>query len=245
MSGKPKAGSKNRYLPFVIIGAVLVAAVLGALWLSRSPGAGESGSQNSAANSRAASNAPAGPRRNEQPGAPNPHTRGSSGAPVTLEEFGDFQCPPCGRLHASLKKIEDDYGDRLRVIFRNYPLQSIHKNAFSAARAAEAAGQQGKFFEMHDMLYEHQEEWGNSPEPRPLYVSYASRLGLNGDKFKADMERQDIADRIQADFSRGTSLGVKGTPTVFLNGRELTAENTLDEQNLRRQIDEALRSAGR
>ncbi|HEV2864725.1 MAG TPA: thioredoxin domain-containing protein [Pyrinomonadaceae bacterium] len=248
MSPKPNAAPKNRYLPFVIIGAVLVAALLALLWLTRSDGESPAANTpNANANQRAASNAPnvpAGPRRGEQPGAPNPHFRGGASAPVTLEEFGDFQCPPCGRLYASLKKIEHDYGDRLKVVFRNYPLQQMHKNAFSAARAAEAAGLQGKFFEMHDLLYENQTEWGESPEPRPIYTDYANRIGLNVEKFLADMARQDVADRIQADFNRGSSLGVRGTPTVFLNGRELNANDTLDDQKLRAQIDAAFAAVG-
>lgn len=248
MSPKPNAAPKNRYLPFVIIGAVLVAAILAVLWLTRS-GADSPAANTQSANAgpRASANAanlPAGPRRGEQPGAPNPHFRGGATARVTLEEFGDFQCPPCGRLHASLKKIEQDYGDRLKVIFRNYPLQSMHKNAFSAARAAEAAGLQGKFFEMHDLLYEHQAEWAESPEPRPIYTDFANRIGLNVEKFIADMGRQDVADRVQADFIRGTSLGVGGTPTVFLNGRELKADDTLDDKKLRAQIDAAFAAVG-
>ena len=248
MSPKPNAAPKNRYLPFVIIGAVLVAAILAVLWLTRSGDESTAANtRNANAGQRAASNAPnvpAGPRRGEQPGAPNPHFRGGASARVTLEEFGDFQCPPCGRLHASLKKIEQDYGDRLKVIFRNYPLQSMHKNAFSAARAAEAAGLQGKFFEMHDLLYEHQDEWKDSPEPRPIYTDYANRIGLNVEKFIADMARQDVADRVQADYNRGTSLGVRGTPTVFLNGRELSADDTLDDKKLRAQIDTAFAAVG-
>jgi protein-disulfide isomerase len=250
MSRKQKAAPKqaqNRYLPFVIIGGVLVAALVAALFLLRSPDSGSANNTSgpNTSNARSASNTPAGPRRPEQPGAPNPHFRGGATAAVTLEEFGDFQCPPCGQLHGTLKKIEDYYGDRLKVVFRNYPLQTIHKNAFSAARAAEAAGLQGKFFQMHDMLFENQKEWENSPEPRPVYASYASRLGLNAEKFKADMERQEVADRIQADFSRGTSLGVGSTPTVFVNGRVLPAASTFDEQKLRAEIDSALAAAGK
>ena len=120
----------------------------------------------------------------------------------------------------------------------------MHKNAFSAARAAEAAGLQGKFFEMHDLLYEHQTEWAESPEPRPIYTDFANRIGLNVEKFIADMGRQDVADRVQADMYRGTSLGVGGTPTVFLNGRELKADDTLDDKKLRAQIDAAFAAVG-
>jgi protein-disulfide isomerase len=135
-----------------------------------------------------------------------------------------------------------EYGDRARVVFRHYPL-NMHRYAFIAARAAEAAGLQGKFWEMHDMLYENQKEWSDSMEPRVQFDSYATRLGLDVQKFKADMERQESADRIKADMMRGNSLGVKGTPTVFLNGRELVPGQLVTEDILRREIEAALGQA--
>ena len=174
-----------------------------------------------------------------QPGAPRPFTRGTPTARVTLEEFSDFQCPACSGLEPGLKRVMTDYEDRVRFVFRNYPLQ-MHKYAFLASRAAEAAGLQGKFWEMHDMLYDNQKEWSDSMEPRVQFDSYATRLGLDVQRFKADMERQDLADRVKADLLRGNSLGVKGTPTVYLNGRELVPGQLVTEDILRREVEAAL-----
>jgi protein-disulfide isomerase len=98
---------------------------------------------------------------------------------------------------------------------------------------------------MQDMIFDNQKEWENSPEPRPIFHGYASRLGLDVEKFKADMERQEIASRVKADYDRGLSLGVKGTPTVFINGRELSADKTLSDPKLRAEIDAALAAPGR
>ena len=121
----------------------------------------------------------------------------------------------------------------------------MHKYAFQAARAAEAAGQQGKFWEMHDMLYDNQKEWSDAMEPRVQFDSYATRLGLDVQRFKADMERADLTERIRADYARGMSLGVQGTPTIYLNGRELMRGRLITEEDLRREIKAALGTAGR
>jgi len=183
-------------------------------------------------------------QRQVAPGVPDPYSRGGANARVTLEEFSDFECPACGVLEPGLRKVVNDYGDRVRLIFRNYPLP-MHKSAFLAARAAEAAGRQGKFWEMHDALYDHQEEWSKVMEPRTQFDAYATRLGLDVQKFKADMERQEIVERIRADMQRGNSLNVRGTPTVYLNGRELVPGKLVTEADLRREIDAALGSAAK
>jgi protein-disulfide isomerase len=158
---------------------------------------------------------------------------------VTIEEFADFQCPSCARLHAELKKIEGEYGTKLRVIFRNFPLPSMHEHAIDAARAAEAAGRQKRFWEMHDMLYEKQDVWKNEPDVQATYTEYARSLGLNAEQFKADMNAPAIIERVLADQARGRSLGVTGTPTLFLNGREVDPK-TMSAEGLRAQIDAAL-----
>ncbi|MCA1594158.1 MAG: DsbA family protein [Acidobacteria bacterium] len=232
MSANQPAGAK-RYLPFIIIAGVLVAVVAAALLLSRSSDTNQSAPLN--LNSGLAAGTP----NPGLPGAQPPHVKGDAAAPVTLEEFGDYQCPPCGILHPALQKIEDDYGSRVRLVFRNFPLQ-MHKNASTAARAAEAAAVQGKFWEMHDMIYEHQDEWKDLSEPRTVYANYASRLDLDVEKFKSDMEKPETGARIVSDYRRGISLGVSGTPTIFLNGRNLPAEQTLDPAKLRAEIDAAL-----
>src|SRR5919205_267132 len=233
VTAKSGAPQKKSPLPFVIIGVVLVAVTAAVVLMSR-PSTGD-GTNAPSAN---VSSAPA-QRGPTQAGAANPWMRGSQTARVTVEEFSDFQCPACGALEPGLRRVMKDYDDRVHFIFRHYPL-SMHKYAFLAARAAEAAGQQGKFWEMHDLIYDNQKEWSEAMEPRVQFESYATRLGLDVQRFKADMERQDLADRIKADFMRGTSLGVKGTPTVYLNGRELVPGKLVTEDDLRREIDAAL-----
>jgi protein-disulfide isomerase len=246
MSPQKPQGSKS-YLPFIIIAVVLLAVVAAAaLMMRKSDSSNTAQSNTSRGNSdpKAAPSAatPAAPpvRRAGAPGAQPPHTKGGQSAAVVIEEFADYQCPPCGNMHPVLQKIVDDYGERVRVVFRNFPLQQIHKNAFTAARAAEAAALQGKFWQMNDMIYKNQDAWKDSPEPRPIFQSYASRVGLDVEKFKTDMDNQAVTSRIIADAERGGSLGVKGTPTLFLNGRELTAEESLTEPKLRAQIEAAL-----
>jgi protein-disulfide isomerase len=225
-------------LPFVIIGVVLVGVIAAVVLMSR-----PSASNGTAAQNASPVQAPA-QRQAPQPGASNPYTRGNASSRVTVEEFSDFQCPACGGLEPGLRRVMKDYDDRVRFVFRNYPLQ-MHKYAFLASRAAEAAGAQGKFWEMHDMLYDNQKEWSDSMEPRVQFDSYATRLGLDVQRFKADMERQDLADRVRNDLTRGNTLGVKGTPTVFLNGRELVPGQLVTEDILRREIEAALAQQGK
>jgi protein-disulfide isomerase len=242
------AGGAKRYLPFIIIGGVLV-VVIGVALLMRpnDPQArSDNASLNSAAKAGGNTSAPApAPRRSALPGAQPAHAVGPETAPVVLEEFGDFQCPPCGRMHPVVQQIEKDYGERLRFVFRHYPLQQIHKNAFAAARASEAAAMQGKFWEMHDLIFDNQAQWAESAEPRPVFNDYARRLGLNVEKFQSDMAGQAVAERVMADYQRGNSLGVSGTPTFYVNGRELPGTQALDPAYLRAQIDQALGAAGR
>jgi protein-disulfide isomerase len=241
MSANTKANAKEAKkspVPFIIIGVVLVAVIAAVVLMSRRSTSVNSPTTNAGA---ATSTNPTTSSRSPQPGAPNPYTRGATTAKVTLEEFSDFQCPACGGLEPGLRRVINDYSDRVRFTFRHFPLQ-MHKYAFIAARAAEAAGQQGKFWEMHDMIYDNQKEWSEAMEPRVQFDAYATRLGLDVQRFKADMGRQDLADRITADLMRGNSVGVKGTPTLYLNGRELVPGKLATEDDLRREIDAALGS---
>lgn len=240
MSRNPKQSKSS--LPFVIIGGVLVAVIAAVVLMSRTsgsdaPAAPPPSSANSGANPVQQTRAP-------QPGAANPWSKGGTTARVKLEEFSDFQCPACGNLEPGLRRVVKDYGDRVQLVFRNFPL-SMHKNALPASLAAEAAGQQGKFWEMHNMLYDNQKEWSDSMEPRVQFGAYAAKLGLDVQRFKTDMERRDLVDRIKADYERGMSLNVKGTPTIFLNGRELVPGQLVTEEILRREIDAALGSTGK
>ncbi len=167
------------------------------------------------------------------------HVRGNPEAPVTLEEFGDFECPPCKGISTFLDELAREYNPRLRIIFRNFPL-AMHKHARKAALAAETAGFQGRFWEMHDLLYREQEVWSKTEDATELFNAYAGIIGLDLARFKKDLEDEKAKERVDSDQERGTSLGVKSTPTVFVNNRELgTADRT--PEGLHKVIDAALK----
>ena len=171
------------------------------------------------------------------------HVRGPAQAPVTLEEFGDFQCPPCVVISGPLLGIEKDYGPKLRVIFRNFPFPN-HQHALEAAYAAEAAGLQGRYWEMHDLLYKEQANWSNAPDAKQLFVSYAKILGLEMDRFETDMAGPTAKARVAADQERGKSLGVNATPSIFINNQGLPPKS-LNPTALRAAIEEALKEKER
>jgi protein-disulfide isomerase len=166
------------------------------------------------------------------------HVRGPAQAPVTLEEFGDFQCPPCGMLSGPLQEMEKDYGPKLRVIFRNFPFPN-HEHALEAAYAAEAAGLQGRYWEMHDLLYKEQANWSKAPDAKQRFVSYAKILGLEMDRFETDVAGPTVKARVTADQERGKSLGVNATPSIFINNQGVPP-TSLNPTALRAAIDEAL-----
>jgi protein-disulfide isomerase len=142
------------------------------------------------------------------------HIRGSEDAPVTFVEYGDYQCPYCGLAEVIIRELLESFGDDLRYVWRNLPLNDVHPNAQMAAEAAEAAGAQGKFWEMHDKLIEHQEDLS----PRDLR-QYAEELGLDMDRFWDELRRHEYAERIAEDVGSADASGVAGTPTFFINGR--------------------------
>ncbi|HZZ41658.1 MAG TPA: thioredoxin domain-containing protein [Tepidisphaeraceae bacterium] len=141
------------------------------------------------------------------------HAQGPTDAPVTLVEYGDYECPYCGRAYPIVKKIQQEMGDKLRFVFRNFPLNTIHEHASQAAQAAEAAGGQGKFWEMHDILYEHQDELVDAD-----LRQYALRIGVEIYRFEKEMSEAAYANRVRDDFRGGIRSGVNGTPTFFING---------------------------
>jgi protein-disulfide isomerase len=150
--------------------------------------------------------------------AESAHVRGNPDAPVTLEEFADFQCPPCGNFAGFGEELLKEYDSRLRIVFRNFPL-ALHEHAREAALAAEAAGLQGRFWEMHDVLYREQAIWSKAPNARELFESYAGTIGLNLDQFRKDIDGEKVRERVDADHARGESLGIKVTPTLFINNQ--------------------------
>jgi|SRR5215813_1606906 len=170
--------------------------------------------------------------------AESPHIRGNPDAPVTLEEYGDFQCPPCGMFAAFVGQLEKEYDSRLRVVFRNFPLK-VHEHAREAALAAEAAGMQGHFWEMHDVLYREQETWSKAPNARELFESYAGTIGLDLDKFKKDMNGEKASERVDSDRQRGESLGIQTTPTMFINNQPVEAKDR-NPDGIRAEINAAL-----
>jgi protein-disulfide isomerase len=145
---------------------------------------------------------------------------------VQLEEFCDYQSSVCAQLQPELKKLKEDFGANLNVVFRNLPLASIHKNALEAARAAESARMQGKFWEMHDLLYQNQHLWKDEQNPRPVFQKFARDLGLDAARFTAELDGEQVQFRIEADRDAAVRLGIDETPTIILNGRRLKTDAT-------------------
>jgi protein-disulfide isomerase len=246
---QPQFNHMKRILPFIIILVVLGVALLSAWYLTRAiPASPTLGSQSTQTPSSSASpGSQVSPVAQQQqpvlqgvPGAEPAHVLGPPNAPVRLEEFGDFECPPCGIFHPILQQMHAEFGDKLSITFREFPLVPTHQHALAAASAAEAAALQGKFWEMHDLLYEHQNDWKKEFDVRPIYEGYAKQIGLDVERYKRDVNGDFVAQRIFSDGKRGHSLGVKGTPTVFLNGREVPFED-LPAEKLRVVIQNELR----
>jgi protein-disulfide isomerase len=163
---------------------------------------------------------------------PTAHLEGSTESGVVLVEYGDYQCPACGQYYPIVKQVFEKYKGQITFQFRNFPLVQLHQNAFAGARAAEAADNQGKFWEMHDLLYENQQTWGSASNPSSFFLAYAKQLGLNIDQFQTDMASQATNDKINADIEQAQKLGASATPTFVLDGKKLDQNPTsLDSFN--------------
>ncbi len=149
------------------------------------------------------------------------HIKGDEDATVKLIEYGDFQCPSCKSYYPIVRQLAADYPGKLVLIFRHYPLTNIHRNAFRAAMAAEAAGKQGKFWEMHDKLFESQSEWSELGSPVEKFGEYAKGLKLDADKFAKDLFDEGLDQKVKGDLRTGNSLSVSGTPTFYINGQKI------------------------
>ncbi len=149
------------------------------------------------------------------------HLQGQGKAGVTLIEYGDYQCPYCGQYYPILKQVQSEFDQQIHFQFRNFPLVGLHPNAFAAARTAEAATLQDKFWEMHDLLYENQNQWAKATDPASYFKQYAAQLGLNTAQFEKDFASSKVNDLINADVAEGTKLKVEGTPAFFLDGKLL------------------------
>lgn len=151
------------------------------------------------------------------------HITGNKDSGVRVVEYGDYQCPYCEQYHPVVKDIVERYKDQISFQFRNYPLMSLHANAFAAARAAEAASLQGKFWEMNDALYEQSNwnAWKDAGNPNPHFEKYAKQLGLDVTRYKADFASSKVNDLVNADLAEGGRLGITGTPTFYINGKKI------------------------
>ncbi len=157
------------------------------------------------------------------------HSRGPANAQLTLVEFGDFQCPSCGAYHPLVKEILNRYPDKLRLEFHHYPLVDLHPNAMTGAMAAEAAGDQGRYWEMHDALFEHQADWAPSRNAELVFISLAGRLGLNVNQFMQQLRSPALQDRILQDVTLGNNLHVMETPTFFIDGQRVYIKPTIED----------------
>jgi protein-disulfide isomerase len=158
-----------------------------------------------------------------EPVSPSDHTQGPITAAVTLVEYGDYECPACGEAYPVLKELKEQMGDRLCLVFRNFPLRELHRHAFSAAVAAEAAGAQGKFWDMHDTLYEHQRHLDEQ-----AIRGYAGKLRLDVQRFVADLNSEAFVGRVMHDFQTGLMSGVNGTPSLFIDGERYDGARDLE-----------------
>lgn len=215
----------KQFLPFVLVGAVgLLALGSGtALYFARRPAVLTSPGENLKRSEEAIELA---------------RSQGSADAHVTLEEFGDFQCPPCAALSDPINEIAKNHAGKLRVIFRHFPLPN-HAHAREAACVAEAAALQGRFWPMHDLLYREQANWSKAEDVRSLFNAYAGLLGLQLEQFSRDLESEKVNARVEADHQRGATIGVTTTPTVFVNGRAVPP-SSVNPAHLRQIIDSAV-----
>lgn len=197
---------------FLLIIAALVVIFGGIFWFTKSNSSNNTGSTGENSSQTSGSN----------------NVIGNNTTGVELVEFADYQCPACYQFHPIVEQIVEEYGDRISFQFRNFPLVQIHPNAMIAARAAEAAGMQGKFWEMNDLLFTNQQNWSSVSNPTSIFVHYAEQLGLDTAKFQEDMSSSATLAIINADVSAAQALGATGTPTFVLNGKKIDTPNSYE-----------------
>lgn len=202
--------SKQRFILWAIIAVIIGGSVFGMIKLaSLKPGNNNSGLTASALSA-------------------GDYVKGNPEAAITIIEYSDFQCPACASYYPVVKQFVAESGDKLAFAYRHFPLPQ-HKNAKPSAAASEAAGKQGKFWEMHYMIFENQKEWESSPKAEEIFTGYAQKLGLNIDQFKADLNSEEIKSKVDADYKSGVKAGVNSTPSFFLNGKKINNPRNYDE----------------
>lgn len=168
------------------------------------------------------------------------HQYGEGGSGVTVIEYGDFQCPACQTYYSVFKQLKVKYNDKVTFQFRHFPIVSAHQNAMAAHRAAEAASNQGKFWEMHDLLYENQKSWETSNSAIKIFEDYAMSLSLDMDRFRHDVASEAVNAKINADLEAGKSMGVGGTPSFVIDGKLI--ENPESLEAFEQLIEEAIKA---
>lgn len=211
--------TKKSGAPMLIIGGVLVAVLLiGWYMIGSARTTTVNSNVNKLVNAANVAKTPAVPL-NAPAGATPPNLAGSPTASVTVEEFADFQCGSCAAAHPTMNEIKSMYGSRIKFIFRNYPLAiPQHDKSYDAAVAAEAAGLQGKFWDMQNQLFTNQQAWTANPNYKQIWNEYGQKIGLDMAKFSSDVAGIAAKGRVDADMARGKGLNVNSTPTVYING---------------------------
>lgn len=171
--------------------------------------------------------------------SPTDQVKGNAESKVILVEYGDFQCPACGAYYPMLKELSKNFGDKIQFVYRQFPLPS-HKNARPAAYASEAAELQGKFWEMHDLIFENQKLWSEKSDASENFLDYAKTIGLDIEKFQNDLNSNDVKEKAENDYQSGIESGVTYTPSFFLNGEKIQNPKNYDE--FRSLIEEAVKS---
>lgn len=234
-----KKEKKSSGFPLALIALVFIVVVIGGVWFyssSRNTRTAVSNTASTAANAQR----PAVNMANAPAGAPvGINMLGNPSAPVTIEEYADYQCGGCAAVHPVMKEVMSAYaGNRnVRFIYRHFPLAIPgHDKSFDAALATEAAGLQGKFWQMQDQLFRNQQAWTQNPNFRDIWSGYASSIGLDVEKWRADMAGMDLRGRVEADMARGRALNITSTPTVLINGKPVPFPD-LNTAALRRMVD--------
>lgn len=212
---------KNRLLLWSAVGVVLIAVVFAMVKLAQAPSGGGVTTL---------------PANILESVTDDEWIRDNRTASTTLIEYGDFECPACASYHPVLKQIHEEYGDKIRFVFRHFPLP-VHRNSRIAARAAEAAGAQGKFWEMHDALFETQADWTGKSNAQNLFSGYAEALGLDMERFEKDMRSSDTGQKIDDQYKGGLRYGVDATPSFFVNNTRHILSSSAD---LKKALDAAL-----
>ena len=203
---------KNKIILWAIIAVVVIGSIFGIVKLaskSQTPGSDNLAITISAIND-------------------DENIKGDKEALSTLIEYSDFQCPACGSYYPIVKKVSEDLSAQVRFAYRHFPLPQ-HKNAKLAATVAEAAGKQGKFWEMHDLIFQNQSDWSEEKNAAILFAKYAQELGLDLARFQTDIASDEIKAKIENDYKSGVKAGVNSTPSFFLNGKKMDNPRNYDE----------------